>query len=363
MTTVLNFYINHFIDKIKRDHEIIFIHNDKNDTLYINFELVSQYTDFFKPKLGLLVDNVYETPFEIDYIIDCFEHLHNLFKDLNTSGEKLFKLLNVFDYFCIDMEEIYEYIVPKITHSDIMLNTWTKDVITNGSDFALKLINMLYDKRYATYSYIYSIDKDVLLFLLKRKWLVTNIDREIFQQRASLLEFYLFQSILHYIDQPNRLDNTNKNEEFIELWKYIHPSLLSKEALLSFSNHRLAKLVYEELVPIIHQKLQIFSSFTILQSSRFFIEIKHLYANDIKLGQKIQAMDRKQRWYNAVVIDVNDSTIEVSFDNFTSRYNEIISKDENFRFLPFNSLIRDNICPCECCISKIFSAKNNINII
>ena len=52
MTTVLNFYINHFIDKIKRDHEIIFIHNDKNDTLYINFELVSQYTDFFKPKLG-----------------------------------------------------------------------------------------------------------------------------------------------------------------------------------------------------------------------------------------------------------------------------------------------------------------------
>ena len=259
------------------------------------------------------------------------------------------------------------YTISKINYSDILLNTWTKDALSNGSYVSMKIINLLYDRRYETFSYVYTREKEILLFLLARKWTLKNIDKEHFHKRALTLEFYLFQCILNYIERPYEIMGTSRsdqekerNYEFLELWKYVRPCLLSKEALLSFSNNEFARLVKEELGVYIHQKLQIFGCFPRINASRFSIEQCHLSVSDLLIGQRIQAMDCKQKWYNATIVDISETEIIIHFDNFSSRYDESIHKSDNYRFLSINTLLKDDICPCERCITKIFEYKNNV---
>ena len=323
------------------------------------------YTDFFKEKKGLFTDSVYTVPFSLGITVEMFDHIHTLFTTLQDTDERLFKLLHAFDYFCINVESVYTYTISKINYSDALLNIWTKDALNIGSDFALKIINLLYDRRYETFSYVYTYDKDILLFLLRRKWTIKNIDREQFYKRALLLEFYLFQSIMNYIERPysisiNRDEQEKEREsEFLELWKYVYPCLLSKESLLSFSNNPFARLIKDELVGFIHQKLQIFSCFPVINESRFRIEQSHLSTTSLSVGQRVQVMDRKQKWYNATIAEINDTDIKINFDNFSNRYDENIIKSDTYRFLPVDTL-SNNICPCKQCITKIFEYKNNV---
>lgn len=360
-----DFRLYDFIDKIKRNHTITLIEAQLGKqplSVCINLELMSHYTDFFSEKKGLFVDNTYTIPFSIEIAIEMFDHMHALFITLQDTEERLFKLLCAFDYFCINVESVYTYIISKINYSDTLLNTWTKDALDSGSNLALKIINLLYDRRYETFSYVYTYDKDILFFLLRRKWTIKNMNMEQFYKKALLLEFYLFQSVMNYIERPNAIGEQEKEREgeFLELWKFVYPCLLSKESLLSFSNNPFARLVKDELIGFIHQKLQIFSCFPIINESRFCIEHSHLSTTSLSIGQRVQVMDRKQKWYTATITEINEADIKINFDNFSNRYDENINKSDAYRFLPVDTLSKDIICPCKQCITKIFEYKNNI---
>jgi hypothetical protein len=220
--------------------------------------------------------------------------------------------------------------------------------------------------------------------MLKKKWKINYIDKEQFLKRSSILETCLFDFIMHYINrqsknwereykEENKEDNNKKFElseieqrerdvEFLELWKYIYPCLLSKDVLLTFSNTRYAKLVMEQLQLLIYQKLYIFSNVPIIDESRFYIDSPHLSVSELaelSIGDQIQAMDCKHKWYNATVVKINETELTVHFHGFTDRYNESIRKTETWRFLNFSTLCLKGICPCKECITKIFDHKNN----
>jgi hypothetical protein len=262
-----------------------------------------------------------------------------------------------------------------------MLQIWAKDALSTPSELSLKFINQLYDKHFDIYSNFYPTpSKEILLFMLKKKWKIKHIDKEQFLKRSSILETCLFDFIMHYINrqsknvEENKEDNNKKFElteieqrerdvEFLELWKYIYPCLLSKDVLLAFSNTRYAKLVMEQLQLLIYQKLYIFSNVPTIDESRFCIESPHLSVSELaelSIGDQIQAMDCKHKWYNATVVEINETELTVHFHGFTDRYNESIRKTETWRFLNFSTLCLKGICPCKECITKIFDHKNNI---
>lgn len=395
MKVMADFHLYNFISKIERNHVITLSYkndnDDKNDAkndainddtrdVNVNLELLSHYTNFFKEKNGLINDRVYSIPFCIEIAIEMFEHLHTLFITLQYSNENLFKLLNAFDYFCIDVESVYAHIFSKNIYTDKILQIWAKDALSTPSELSLKFINQIYDKHFDIYNNFYVTNcKEILLFMLKRKWKVKHIDREQFLKRSLILETCLFDSVINYINRPsknddNENDNNKKIElnefeqkerdiEFLELWKYVYPCLLSKEILLSFSNTRYAKLVMEQLQILIYQKLYIFSNVPIIDESRFYIETPHLSVSQISelsIGDKIQIMDCKNKWYNADIIEINEIEIIVHFHGFTERFNESIKKTDTSRFLNFSTLCVKDICPCKQCITKIFESKNNV---
>ena len=387
MKTMADFHLYDFISKIKRDHVITLTTDQSEQTedafvdVNVNLELLSHYTNFFKEKNGLFEDNLYSIPFSTHIVVEMFEHIHTLFTSLQHTNENLFKLLNAFDYFCIDVESVYTHIFSKNIYTDKMLQIWAKDALSTPSELSLKFINQLYDKHFDIYSNFYPTpSKEILLFMLKKKWKIKHIDKEQFLKRSSILETCLFDFIMHYINrqsknvEENKEDNNKKFElseieqrerdvEFLELWKYIYPCLLSKDVLLAFSNTRYAKLVMEQLQLLIYQKLYIFSNVPTIDESRFCIESPHLSVSELaelSIGDQIQAMDCKHKWYNATVVEINETELTVHFHGFTDRYNESIRKTETWRFLNFSTLCLKGICPCKECITKIFDHKNNI---
>ena len=392
MKTMADFHLYDFISKIKRDHVITLTTDQSEQTedafvdVNVNLELLSHYTTFFKEKNGLFEDNLYSIPFSTHIVVEMFEHIHTLFTSLQHTNENLFKLLNAFDYFCIDVESVYTHIFSKNIYTDKMLQIWAKDALSTPSELSLKFINQLYDKHFDIYSNFYPTpSKEILLFMLKKKWKIKHIDKEQFLKRSSILETCLFDFIMHYINrqsknwereykEENKEDNNKKFElseieqrerdvEFLELWKYIYPCLLSKDVLLAFSNTRYAKLVMEQLQLLIYQKLYIFSNVPTIDESRFCIESPHLSVSELaelSIGDQIQAMDCKHKWYNATVVEINETELTVHFHGFTDRYNESIRKTETWRFLNFSTLCLKGICPCKECITKIFDHKNNI---
>lgn len=379
MKVMTDFYLYNFISKIKRNNVITI--NSTN--INVNLDLLSHYTDFFKEKNGLINDRIYSIPFCTGIAIEMFEHIHTLFTYLQHTNENLFKLLNVFDYFCIDVESVYTHIFSKNIYTDKMLQIWAKDALSIPSELSLKFINQLYDNHFDIYNNFYVTNcKEILFFMLKRKWKVKHIDKEQFLKRSSILETCLFDSIINYINRPSEVevkvddeakDNNKKNElndieqkerdiEFLELWKYVYPCLLSKEVLLSFSNTRYAQLVVDQLQILIYQKLYIFSNVPVINESRFCIETPHLSVSQISqlsIGDQIQVMDCKNKWYNANVIEINETEIIVHFYGFTDRFNESIKKTDTWRFLNFSTVCVKDICPCKQCITRIFEYKNN----
>jgi hypothetical protein len=389
MKTMADFHLYDFISKIKRDHVITLTTDQSEQTedafvdVNVNLELLSHYTNFFKEKRGLFEDNLYSIPFSTHIVVEMFEHIHTLFTSLQHTNENLFKLLNAFDYFCIDVESVYTHIFSKNIYTDKMLQIWAKDALSTPSELSLKFINQLYDKHFDIYSNFYPTpSKEILLFMLKKKWKIKHIDKEQFLKRSSILETCLFDFIMHYINRQSKNwereykeENNNKkfelteieqrerDVEFLELWKYIYPCLLSKDVLLAFSNTRYAKLVMEQLQLLIYQKLYIFSNVPTIDESRFCIESPHLSVSELaelSIGDQIQAMDCKHKWYNATVVEINETELTVHFHGFTDRYNESIRKTETWRFLNFSTLCLKGICPCKECITKIFDHKNNI---
>lgn len=387
MKIMTDFYLYDFVSKIKRNNVITLINDQSGEmgvNINVNLELLSHYTNFFKEKKALINDNVYSIPFCIGTAIEMFEHIHTLFINLQSNNENLFKLLNAFDYFCIDVESVYSFIFSKNIYTDKILQTWAKDALSTPSELSLKFINQIYDKHFDIYGNFYVTDCiEILLFMLKRKWKVKHIDREQFLKRSLILETCLFDSIIHYINRPiknsqndngkdngneNKDDNNKKNQlneseqyerdmEFLELWQYVYPCLLSKEILLSFSNTRYAQLVKEQLQVVIYQKLYIFSNINVINESRFYIETPHLTISQISnlsIGDQIQVMDCKKKWYNANVIELDEREIKVHFYGFIDRFNESIKKTDTWRFLNFSTLCVKDICPCKECITQIF---------
>ena len=385
MKTMMDFNLYDFISKIKRNH-VITLTTDVSASVNVavNLELLSHYTNFFKEKNGLFEDNVYSIPFSTGIAVEMFEHIHTLFTSLQHTNDNLFKLLNAFDYFCIDVESVYINILSKNIYTDKMLQIWAKDALSTPSELSLKFVNQLYDKHFDIYSNFYPTNcKEILLFMLKKKWKVKYINKEEFLKRSSILETCLFDFIIHYINRQskneereykednniiikfelNELEQGERDMEFLELWKYIYPCLLSKDKLLSFTNTRYAKLIMDQLQILIYQKLYIFSNVPTIDESRFCIDSSHLTVLEIaelSIGDQIQAMDCKHKWYNATIVDINETELIVHFHGFTDRYNETIKKTETWRFLNFSTLCLKGICPCKQCITKIFDYKNNI---
>jgi hypothetical protein len=398
MKTMVDFNLYDFVSKIKRNHVITLITDTDADTSVdasVSLELLSHYTNFFKEKKGLFEDNVYSVPFSTNIALEMFEHIHTLFTSLQHTNENLFKLLHAFDYFCIDVESVYSNILSKNISTDKMLQIWAKDALSTPSELSLKFVNQLYDKHFDVYSNFYPTNcKEILVFMLKKKWKTKYISKEEFLKRSSILETCLFDFIMHYINRQsknwdgdgnrenknaeenkeNKEDNNKKFElseieqrerdvEFLELWKYIYPCLLSKDVLLVFSNTRYAKLIMDQLQLLIYQKLYIFSNVPIIDESRFCIDSPHLSVSEIaelSIGDQIQAMDCKHKWYNATVVGINETELIVHFHGFTDRYNESIKKTDTWRFLNFSTLCIKGICPCKQCITKIFDYKNNV---
>ena len=383
MKTMMDFHLYDFISKIKRNHVITLTTDaDTSVAVVVNLELLSHYTNFFKEKNGLFEDNVYSIPFSTGIAVEMFEHIHTLFTSLQHTNDNLFKLLNAFDYFCIDVESVYINILSKNIYTDKMLQIWAKDALSTPSELSLKFINQLYDKHFDIYTNFYPTNcKEILLFMLKKKWKVKYINKEEFLKRSSILETCLFDFIIHYINRQskneegeykednnikfelNEIEQGERDMEFLELWKYIYPCLLSKDELLSFTNTRYAKLIMDQLQLLIYQKLYIFSNVPTIDESRFCIDSPHLSVSEItelSIGDQIQAMDCKHKWYNATVVGINETELIVHFHGFTDRYNESIKKTDTWRFLNFSTLCIKGICPCKQCITKIFDYKNNV---
>jgi hypothetical protein len=81
--------------------------------------------------------------------------------------------------------------------------------------------------------------------------------------------------------------------------------------------------------------------------SRFACSSSHVLP---KLSDNLQVMDNRKRWYNAQIIQKTDTHVSVHFEYFSDRYDEEISLNQTFRFLPYGLLSKDKICPCELCV-------------
>jgi len=347
------FYIKNFVSKLRRTDPITFVNGDEKKDVFVNLELLSQYTSFFQEKNSLFVDNIYEIPFDIGIAIDALEHVHTLFTTL-SQNTMIFILLKAYDYFCIDVSEIYEHISTNLNYSDTLLLQWTREAVSNGTDTSLDIINKFYNSKFVTINFcFFSYDKDVILFLLKRKWMLHYpADIDVFIKKSCILETYLFQTIMNYIAKEKDYDC---EKDFLELWKHINPIFLSKDTLANFSNQPLSSVVCEQVSFTLNQKYRLFSCYPIVKTSRFFIKEQHLKLEDLSVSLKVQVMDIKQKWYNSKIIDIDYSTrrITVNFDLFSSKYDESISFDQMHRFLPYGTLEKDHICPCQKCICEI----------
>ena len=161
---MMDFNLYDFISKIKRNH-VITLTTDVSASVNVavNLELLSHYTNFFKEKNGLFEDNVYSIPFSTGIAVEMFEHIHTLFTSLQHTNDNLFKLLNAFDYFCIDVESVYINILSKNIYTDKMLQIWAKDALSTPSELSLKFVNQLYDKHFDIYSNFYPTNcKEIL---------------------------------------------------------------------------------------------------------------------------------------------------------------------------------------------------------
>jgi len=348
----MSFYIDQFITKMKKNDKIVFVNGEQSKEVMVNLDFLSHYTSFFQPKNELFVDSTYEIPFDVSVAANSIEHVHNLFITLGLNQDTFFKNVKAYDYFCIDVQEVYEHLSHTLFLSETILFTWTKEAIDVG-EIAVNMIDLFYNSKFFNLNFnTYSTDKDVILYLLKRKWLLNQpIDRDLFIKKSRSLEMYLFKSVMMYMESNKK--ETYDYELFAVFWKYIQLTFLPKEALADFSNHPLALAVFDDVSVSIHQKYNLFSCKQVIENSRFYITDQHLKWEELSVDKKIQAMDKNGKWYNGMIFYMAEYII-VKFDNFSSKYNEIFTKYDMHKLLPYGTIEKDHICPCKTCISEIF---------
>lgn len=340
----MNFYINNYSDRIEKKDKIIFKFNDKTEEVFVNKTFLSFYTSFFKN--SLFSDDIFDLPFETLIAKKCLNHIHKLFIDLEQE-DRLFYLLKGFDYFCIDIENIYKNIIHSFNFKNLFqINDYTKELLNYQTDLSLSILNELYDRYYVNYNFsmIYTIDKDILLFILKRKWLVQLRFNDIIKN-SFILEYYLFNSIISFMNTVNDIE---KESTFKELWGYVNPYFLSKETLLTITNLPLSVYIHEDLVNCVYEKFEMFKKKEILKKTRF--RIKNDHVNEFNIGDRLQTLDLTKNWYNSTIIDMTENTLVIRFDNFSEKYDEVIQKKCINRFLPLSTLEKNHSCPCSICI-------------
>ena len=361
------FFLSRFLSKIENDNIIFFnnIENGETKQIAVNKQIIDNHTDFFKEKEQFIVDSVYTVPFDIDLAIESIEHLQTIFVKLGKS-ENIFKLLVAYDYFCVPVKDVYEHVFETSNFTDQQIRKWSIQVCNEyPTDLSLYLLNKLYDVYYKNsnlYNLIWSPSKEVIFFLLKRKWVSDTMDRESFVKKATQLEFYLAQTVFSFIDF-NIKEKDQKTETvstFMEMWSLLHYDYLAKDMLMSISNNEISQYILAELSLIISKRMGFFHreinnkiDSLFYTKSRFMCPSLHLEESELKIDSKIQIMDNRKRWYNGEIIKKTDLSVRIHFEQFSDRYDEDISLRENYRFLPYGTLQKDKICPCETCIRDL----------
>jgi hypothetical protein len=363
----MSFFISHFLQTVKRSDIIYFKNIENGDTrqIFVDLKLLHNYTDFFAEKDQFIVDCVYTLPFDIDIAVEAIDHIQTLFTKLEKS-DNIFRLLVAYDYFCIPIVEIYNYIFETSNFSDQNIKRWSIQVCNEyPSDLCFDLLNKLYDVYFRNnnlYHLVWSPSKEVIFFLLQRKWVTDIMDKENYVKKASQLEFYLCQTILHFVDmnlnEKDKEKDKDKEIETIELfqkmWSLLYYDYLSKDILMSISNHVISHYITTDLALLISKRMGFFQrelnnkiDSLFYMKSRFTCSSSHV---EPKLFDRLQVMDNRKRWYNGEIIRKTDTHMTVHFEQFSDRYDEEISVDQHFRFLPYGLLQKDKICPCDLCI-------------
>ena len=347
----MEYYINDLSKRVERTDKITFSYSNKNfeekEDVYINKKFLTFYTSFFE-KNYLFCDNVFSLPFEVSIAERCLYHVHTLFIHLEHD-DKLFFLLKGFDYFCIDVFGIYKNLITLLHFRDLYrLNDYTKELLNYETPFSIIILNELYDRYFLNenFTLAFTSDKNILLFLLKRKWLIYS-KKDVFIKNSSILEYYLLHSILTFVNILG--SDEEKERNFKELWSFIIPYFLSKDTLTMITNLSFSRCIRDELIECVHQKYGMFSKKEVLRKTRF--RIKNDHVKEFNIGDRLQTLDNQKCWYNSTIIDVNDDIIIIKFDNFNDTYNEIISRKDIHRFLPLSTLEKGYSCPCDLCLN------------
>jgi hypothetical protein len=349
------FFISQFLSTVKRDDVIYFknIENGEIREISVDRKLLNNYTDFFGSKEHFIEDSTYTIPFDVDIAIEAIDHIQTLFTKLEKS-DNIFRLLVAYDYFCVSVTNIYKYIFEHCVFPDQNIKKWSIQVFDEyPTDLSIYLLNKVYDVYFRNnnlYHLIWSPSKEVIFFLLERKWITDIMDKENYIKKACELEFYLCQTILQFVDMNMKVNEKEAIDLFKKMWPLLHYDYLSKDILMSISNHSISKHIMPELSLLISKRMGFFQKENIClfyTKSRFGCSSSHVLP---KLSDNLQVMDNRKRWYNAQIIQKTDTHVSVHFEYFSDRYDEEISLNQTFRFLPYGLLSKDKICPCELCV-------------
>lgn len=358
----MSFHLTTFITilGLKKTEKIILRKVDDKNTdmvIEINRAHLSNYTDFFSKHTGMVVDNVYTIPFNPVIAAECLYHIHTLFTYF-TYKPALFLLLQGLDYFCVDSSIYMKNIIESPIHSiHLYMIEWTNDALLSNNEKLVEYLHIFYDKMYADGNLFFfpsCTNINVLRFLLTRKWITNKETRTTILAHSQKMENFFLYLVKIYSD-------TVQDDHFIDLWKFIYPSLLSMDAIMDLSKTSYGKLVKEDIIKESHKRIGLFGESFSLTSTRFILkpgETHHDIATFF-INQHLQVMDRRHLWYNASItnIDTTANTVRVHFDRFSDVYDETISSLDFFRFLPYNTLGSGNMCPCTYCITHIFTCE------
>lgn len=334
-----------------RDHPVRFIYKKESRDILINRALLSHYTSFFEEKVNWVSDdNIYMLPFPINIAVECIDHIHSLFTQLvhNKNIHSMFYLLEGFDYFCVDVKDIYTHILSVINTSCIPTLRWTQDALRlEMVPLARKLLDYVYDHILSisiVFTYT-SVDYPVLEFLLSRKWIIQPQTWNQTMNFCVQLERDLYCCVINYIED---VYTEEVGEIFTRIWKMMLPYHLSNDILVHLSNTRLAPFIQNDLRVLLDQKLKLFSSSTpaLTVLTRFRLDSEHVDPTTVVPLQKIQV--HHHTWRNGTVVSTTDNVCAIEIDTEEIVY---VSMNDRYRLFPFQTIPVGKVCPCDGCIA------------
>jgi hypothetical protein len=323
---------------------------DKLD-VFVNLEHIMNYTNFFSKKDGFINDFTYNIPFRTDIAEECLHQIHTLFINFSVSLD-LFRIIEGFDYFCIDISDIFSKIIiesPK--EISIYIYRWTEYVLERENYVLLNYLNILYDIFYehGFYNFDLNVSKKILKFLITRKW-NKKVDMYNIITNAFILEKFLFERFMYYIN-----NNEDYMQVFNELWKYIQLFHLSIETLQQLSNSKIGYLIQLELKDELCRRNGFFNTKNLIKTCRFNIKNEHLKSDEIFINKYVQYLTDKKNWVNGQIHKIIDNKITIIFEDKKNNLKEEIIENNNlFRLLPINTVEKGIICPCNYCLNFIF---------